>query len=128
MFLIIWISNILALSVPDEGSSGNNLIRFNRTDVVCLIICDLLIQLYDPIEFYFSQGRMVLQSSPRSGQTKDYNIGVYCFSAEHAAIRRKSEDWLDRNQDNVFEWCDISFRILLVHRASTIKIQLSVLV
>jgi hypothetical protein len=38
---------------------------------------------------------------PRSGQTKDYNIGIYCFSAKHAALSRKSKDWLARNQDNV---------------------------
>jgi hypothetical protein len=26
---------------------------------------------------------------PRSGQTKDYKIGIYCFSAKYAALRRK---------------------------------------
>ena len=39
---------------------------------------------------------------PRSGQTKDYKIGVCCFSAKNAALRRKSKDWLARNQNNVF--------------------------
>ena len=34
---------------------------------------------------------------PRSGQTKDYNIGICCFSAKHTALR-KSKDWLARNQ------------------------------
>ena len=38
---------------------------------------------------------------PRSGQTRDFKIGIYCFSAKHAALRRKSKDWLSRNQDNV---------------------------
>ena len=37
---------------------------------------------------------------PRSGQTKDYKIGICCFSA-------KSKDWLARNQDNVLEWDDM---------------------
>ena len=37
----------------------------------------------------------------RSGQTKDYQIGICCFSANHAALRRKSKDWTARNQDNV---------------------------
>ena len=41
---------------------------------------------------------------PRSGQTKDYEIGICCFTAKHAALKRKSKDWLARNQDNVFEW------------------------
>ena len=37
---------------------------------------------------------------PRSGQTKDYKIGMCCFSAKHAAFRRKDKaDWLARNQD-----------------------------
>ena len=51
---------------------------------------------------------------PRSGQTKDYKIGICCFSAKHAAIRRKSKDWLARNQNNVSEWSDMSTRGLLL--------------
>jgi len=35
---------------------------------------------------------------PCSGQTKDYKIGIRCFSAEHAALRR---NWLAWNEDNV---------------------------
>ena len=45
---------------------------------------------------------------PRSGQTKDYTIGICCFSAKHAALRRKSKDWVTRNQINVSEWSDMS--------------------
>jgi hypothetical protein len=40
---------------------------------------------------------------PRSGHTKDYKIGICCFSAKHAALKRKSKDWLVRNRDNVSE-------------------------
>ena len=40
---------------------------------------------------------------PRSGQTKDYKIGICCFSAKHAALRRTDTDWLARNQNNVSE-------------------------
>jgi hypothetical protein len=50
---------------------------------------------------------------PRSGQTKDYAIGIYCFSANHAALRRKNKDWLARNQNDVSEWGDMSTRGLL---------------
>ena len=50
---------------------------------------------------------------PRSGQTKDYEIGICCFSAKHAALRRKSKDCLARNQDNVSECGDMSIRGLL---------------
>jgi hypothetical protein len=65
---------------------------------------------------------------PRSGQTKNYKIGICCFSAKHAALRRKDKDWLARNQNNVSEWSDLSTRGLLVQWTSTIKIQLSVVV
>ena len=50
---------------------------------------------------------------PRSGQTKDYTIDICCFFAKHATLRRKSKDWLARNQNNVSEWSDISTRGLL---------------
>jgi hypothetical protein len=49
----------------------------------------------------------------RSSQTKDYKIGICCFSAEHVALRRKRKDWLARNQDNVSEWGDMFIRGLL---------------
>jgi hypothetical protein len=61
-------------------------------------------------------------------QTKDYKIDICCFFAKHAALRRKNKDWLARNRDNVSEWSDMSIRGLLFQLASTLKIQLSVLV
>ena len=48
-----------------------------------------------------------------SGQPKDYEIGICCFFAKHAALGRKSKDWLARNQDNVSQWGDMSIRGLL---------------
>ena len=65
---------------------------------------------------------------PRSGQTKEYEIGICCLSDKQAALRRKSKYWLARNQANVSEWGDMSIRGLLFQRASSIQIQLSVLV
>ena len=47
---------------------------------------------------------------PRSGQTKAYEIDICCFSAKHAAFRRKGNDSLARNQENSCEWRDISLR------------------
>ena len=41
---------------------------------------------------------------PQSSQANDYKIGICskcCFSAKHAAIRRKSKSGLARNQDTV---------------------------
>jgi len=63
---------------------------------------------------------------PQSGQTKDYEIGICCFSTKHAALRKKSKDWLTQNQDNVSEWGNMFIRGLLFHWAR--KIQLSMLV
>ena len=50
----------------------------------------------------------------RLGQTKDYKIGICCFSAKHAALRSKSKDRLARNQNNVREWGDMFIRELLL--------------
>ena len=44
----------------------------------------------------------------RSGQAKNYEIGICCFSDKHVALRRKSKDWLARNPNNVSEWRDMS--------------------
>jgi hypothetical protein len=42
-----------------------------------------------------------------SGKTKEYKIGICCISA----ARRKSKDWLARN--NVSGWGDMSIRRLV---------------
>ena len=52
---------------------------------------------------------------PRSGQTKDYEIGICWFSTKHAILRRMSKDWLALNQNTVFKWADMSIRELLLH-------------
>ena len=46
----------------------------------------------------------------RSGQTKYYKIGICCFSAKHAAYRRKTKA---RDEDNVFGLYDMSIRGML---------------
>jgi hypothetical protein len=65
---------------------------------------------------------------PRSDHNKDLKIGMCCFSAKHAAIRRMSKDWFARNHSNVSEWCEMFTRGLLCQGTSTMKIQRSVLV
>ena len=50
----------------------------------------------------------------RSSQTKDYIIDMCCFSAKHAALWEKNKYLLDRNQDNVSEWGDMTIRELLI--------------
>jgi hypothetical protein len=51
---------------------------------------------------------------PWLGQTKDIKIGICWFCAKHSTLSSKSKEWLVWN--------------LLLQWASTIKIQLSVLV
>ena len=50
---------------------------------------------------------------PRSGQTKEYIIGICCFTAKHAALRSKNKDWLAQNQNNVSERSNISPRTVV---------------
>ena len=45
---------------------------------------------------------------PRSGLSKDCKIGICYFSSKHAALRRKSKDWLAQNRNNVSEWSVMS--------------------
>ena len=45
---------------------------------------------------------------PRSGQTKNYKIGICCFSTKQAALRSRSKDWLAQNQNNVFGLSNMS--------------------
>jgi hypothetical protein len=54
-------------------------------------------------------------------QTKNYQLVFVAYNAKHAELRRKSKDWLLRNQDNVSEWSDMYIRELLFPLANTIK-------
>ena len=57
----------------------------------------------------------------RSGQTKDYQLICVAYNAKHAELRRKSKDWLARNQEKVSKWSDMYIRGLLFPLANTIK-------
>jgi hypothetical protein len=56
----------------------------------------------------FTSSAVDCVSEPRSAQTKHYKIDICCFTTKHAALRRKTKDWLAQNQDNVSEWSDMS--------------------
>ena len=51
---------------------------------------------------------------PRSGKTKDYKIGICCFSTKQTALKRKSKDFLAQDQDDVSELSDRPTYELLV--------------
>jgi hypothetical protein len=96
-------------------------------------MCTLIYKQYENnIHMYIYIGGVMVSSvlassavdhgfDPRSGQIKDYKIGMLCFSTKHTTLTRKSKDWLARNQENVSEWDDMSIRWLLFQWASTIK-------
>ena len=44
----------------------------------------------------------------RLDQIKDYEIGICCFSTMHAALKRKSKDWMAQIRDTVSEYGDVS--------------------
>ena len=51
---------------------------------------------------------------PRWCQTKDYEIGIRCFSTNHVSLRSKNKDRQARNRDDVSKWSDMSIRGLLL--------------
>ena len=50
---------------------------------------------------------------------------IFVTSPDKHTLRRKSKDWLARNQENVSEWRNMSCG-LLFQRSGTIKIHVSV--
>jgi hypothetical protein len=73
-----------------------------------------------PSELFHGENKLIFNEMMRFAlfytnmlSWKDYKIDICCFSAKHAALRRKSKGWLAQNQDNVLDWCDISIHGLL---------------
>ena len=62
----------------------------------------------NPKSYIFAPSDIDRGVKPMLGQTKDYKTGICCFSARHAALRSKSNDWLALNHDNMCEWSDMS--------------------
>jgi len=81
---------------------------------VSMTICCLnkLPRLKDILDSMFASNAVDHGFKPLSGQTKDHKIGICCFSAKQAALRRKNKDYLVRYQDNVSEWGNMSIRVL----------------
>jgi hypothetical protein len=80
----------------------------------------------------FSSSVIYYGFESRSGQTKDYQICIICFSTKLTSLSSKRQDWKTlrlRNVDNMSEWIEMYYTDgLLFQLASNIKIQLSVLV
>jgi hypothetical protein len=50
---------------------------------------------------------------PKSGQTKNYKVGICCYYAKHVAFRSNGNYWLARDQDDVSKWINMSTHRLL---------------
>jgi hypothetical protein len=50
----------------------------------------------------------------KAGQTINYKICICSFSSKYASLKRKSKNWLARNQNNVPEWSHMSTCGMLV--------------
>ena len=85
---------------------------FVRSILMLHVFLDCLIMI-GVMGSVLSSSAVDLGFEPLSGQTKDYKIGICCFSAKHAKLRRISKDLLARNHNNVSDWSDISTRVPL---------------
>ena len=139
--LIVCLDMYNYVSFPPEGetlysscpsfTNSSYILNGNTSNIVFFLIIHKMIHIH---HYHHQCGGMVsmLASTAvdhgfelRSGQIKDYKTDIYCFSAKHAAIRRKSKTgWLGIG----IMWGNMSTHGLLFHWASTIKIKLSVLV
>ena len=61
-------------------SEGKNLSNAQKNNISGVIVSMLALSTVDCV------------FDLRSGQTKDYKIGICCFSAKHAALRSKNKD------------------------------------
>ena len=71
---------------------------------------------------------ILIHSKVTPGQTKDYNIGICCFFANHASLRSNNKNWLVQNQNDVYEWSYMSICEQLFMCANIMKIHFSMLV
>ena len=69
---------------------------------------------------WFSWNVVYREFEPRSGQTKDYKIGIGCFSASLGVLKSKNKDCLTHNQD-VSELGNISTHGQLFQCTNTMK-------
>ena len=93
---------------------GNGRKRDQKKNYYHYIICIIkLSYLLNRIGGVLASSVVDREFEPRSGQIKNYEIGICCFSAKHAALRRKRKDWVARNHNNVSEWSDMSNNGLL---------------
>jgi hypothetical protein len=70
-----------------------------------MLLCDLGINDYFVIDTFNDKGRFLEFTVISLLALKVSSArGICCLSANHTALRRKSKDWMARNQANVSKW------------------------
>ena len=83
---------------------------YRTCDVMVIVFASCETDLYrtcDVMVIVFASCAADREFDFRSGQTRNYAIGICCFFSRHTVLMSKSKDWLVRNQD-VSEWSDMS--------------------
>ena len=55
------------------------------------------------IEIIYLIYRYIIPFDESTGQAKNYENGICCFSSEHVALRKKNKVWFNWNQNNASE-------------------------
>ena len=88
-------ASVLTSSAVDRGFIGGVMVSMLASSAVDRgFICGVMVSM-------LASSAVDRGFESRSSQTKDYEIDICCFSTNHAALRRKSKDWLAQNQANV---------------------------
>jgi len=74
------------LVVSITGLHHSN-VSIKRIEQIINRICDVMVRM-------LASSAVDHGFEPQLGKTKDFKIGMCCFSAKDAALRRKSKDWL----------------------------------
>jgi hypothetical protein len=100
---------------PISKPSHINFIFTVNTSILYIYILVVVRDIYNVYIYIINQphrwcnGELAVDRGfePQSGQTNNYKIGIWCVSDTHAAVWRKSKDWLNQDQNNVPEWNDL---------------------
>jgi hypothetical protein len=87
----LWQSSHIFHYISVNRCLQNNLSGFSLNNIYFLKFPHTIIQI-----FIYSQCSSAIDCGfeSRSGQTKDYEIGMCCFSAKHALRRKSKTSWL----------------------------------
>jgi hypothetical protein len=110
---IRYLPRIVSTQKRNKLSSRNSRKKhlMNNVPIIGYGTCNILVFMEHALMYVFLTLLECDRSWVRaqSSQTKDYKISICCFSAKHAALRRKSKDWLAWNHENVFKLSNMTY-------------------